>query len=374
MSEPEASEPMAHSAPERLPAAPEEIDAAWLTTALAPRYPGVRVADVEVVEIRQVTNCHSFLRIRYDEPAGAPEAVFAKLPPIDPKRRDVVLRSEMGTKEVAFYTRLAPSLPGIRKPDVHVALADPSDLTFVMLMEDLDLAGCRIPDGTWGLSPDAAARALEDLADLHVRFEDPARRRAEVPWAPLARDGRPPGLGLLRYGLDHHRDKLSDTFAWATETYLAHPEELIALWADGPGPHTVVHGDPHIGNLFDDHGRTGFLDWGVINVTTPIRDAGYLLTMAMQPEDRRPNEEALLRHYLDVRRAKGGAPIGFDEAWATHRLHALYCVPAACQIVTFPEDAPPRRKVFAAAFLARVEAALEDLDVRGAVRDATGWR
>src|SRR4029079_16542310 len=186
-----------------------------------------------------------------------------------------------------------------------------------------------------------AAVALEELADLHVRFEDPARREREVPWAPLARDGKPTGLGLLRYGLDHHRDKLSDLFAWATETYLAHPEEYIALWAHGPGPHTVNHGDPHLGNLFDDHGRVGFLDWGVINVTTPIRDAGYFIRMAMQVEDRRAHERValrsehrgaqereLLRHYLDVRAALGGAPIAFDDAWLAHRLHSLYCVPA----------------------------------------------
>jgi hypothetical protein len=358
---------------DRIPSGPDDIDPEWLTAALAPRFPGVRVAEVAVVEVRQVTNCHSFLAIRYDEPAGAPAAMFAKMAPLDPVRRAVILESRMGTNEVDFYARLAPKLPGIRKPDVYVARKDDEELTFVMLMEDLVGAGCRIPDGTWGITPDAAAVALEELADLHVRFEDPARRQAEVPWARLARDGKPPGLGLLRYGLDHHRDKLSDTFAWATETYLAHPEELIALWANGPAPHTVNHGDPHLGNLFDDHGRVGFLDWGVINVTTPIRDAGYFLTMAMQVEDRRAHERDLLRHYLDARKSKGGQEISFEEAWTTHRLHALYCVPAACQIVTFPEDAPPRRRVFAAAFLARVEAALEDLEVRAAVREATGW-
>jgi hypothetical protein len=357
----------------RIPSGPEDVDAEWLTAALAPRFPGVRVAAVEVAEVRQVTNCHSFLDIRYDEQAGAPDHVFGKMAPLRPDRREVVLQSRMGTKEVDFYTRLATRLPGIRKPDVYVAAKDDDDLTFVMLMEDLVRNGCRIPDGTWGITADQAAVALEELADLHVRFEDPARRQAEVPWAPLARDGKPPGQGLLRYGLDHHRDKLSDLFAWATETYLAHPEECIALWANGPGPHTVNHGDPHIGNLFDDHGRVGFLDWGVINVTTPIRDAGYILTMAMQPEDRRAHERELMRHYLDARKLKGGAEIGFDEAWMTHRLHALYTVPAACQIVTFPEDAPPRRQVFAAAFLARVEAALEDLEVRDAIRTATGW-
>jgi len=120
-------------------------------------------------------------------------------------------------------------------------------------------------------------------------------------------------------------------------------------------------------------GRTGFLDWGVINVTTPLRDASYFVNMAMQVEDRRTHEEDLLRHYLDARRALGGEPIGWDEAWQAHRLHALYCVVAACSIVTFPTDAPERRRIFADAFLARVEAAIEDLeslDALGAAREA----
>jgi hypothetical protein len=347
---------------DRLPSTPSEIDPAWLTDSLAPRYPDARVTEVEVREVRQVTNTHALLTVHYRGPTDAPREMFCKLPPLDPERREVIARSQMGPKEVLFYTRLAPMFPGIRVPDVYVAQHDPTDQSFVMLMEDLVSSGCRIPDGTWGIEPDAAARALEDLADLHVRFEEPARREAEVPWAPLAKDGRAPGLGLLQYGLDNHRDKLSDGFARAAELYIDRHAELIALWASGPGPSTIVHGDPHTGNLFVDNGRVGFLDWGVINVTTPIRDAGYFITMAMQIEDRRAHEEDLLRHYLEVRTAKGGAPISFDDAWLAHRLHALYCVPAACQIVTFPENATPARRVFAAGFLARVEAALADLD------------
>jgi hypothetical protein len=300
--------------------------------------------------------------------------MFCKLPPLDPQRREVIARSQMGPREVLFYTRLAPTLPGIRVPDVYVAQHDPDDQSFVMLMEDLATSGCRVPDGTWGIAPDAMALALEDLADLHVRFEDPARRAAEAPWAPLATDGRAPGLGLLQFGLDNHRDKLSDGFARAAEVYIDRHAELITRWAEGPGPATVVHGDPHLGNLFDDHGRVGFLDWGVINVTTPIRDAGYFINMAMQVEDRRANEVDLLRHYLAARSAKGGATIAFDDAWLAHRLHALYCVPAACQIVTFPENATPARRVFAAAFLARVEAALDDLDPLAALDEVAGRR
>ena len=38
------------------------------------------------------------------------------------------------------------------------------------MLEDLADTGCDVPDGTWGISPDSAAAALEDLAELHVRF------------------------------------------------------------------------------------------------------------------------------------------------------------------------------------------------------------
>ncbi len=44
-----------------------------------------------------------------------------------------------------------------------------------------------------------------------------------------------------------------------------------------------------------------------------------------------------------------------------------YTVPACCQIVTFPVDAIESRRVFAAAFLSRAEAALADLEARKAV-------
>ncbi len=40
------------------------------------------------------------------------------------------------------------------------------------------------------------------------------------------------------------------------------------------------------------------------------------------------------------------------------------------QVVTFPQGAGPARRLFADAFLARSQAALDDLDALGAVREA----
>jgi hypothetical protein len=55
-----------------------------------------------------------------------------------------------------------------------------------------------------------------------------------------------------------------------------------------------------------------------------------------------------------------------------HRIQAAYSVPASCQIVMFPENTGAARSTFAQAFLARGEAALEDLEVREALREVAG--
>ena len=90
--------------------------------------------------------------------------------------------------------------------------------------------------------------------------------------------------------------------------------------------------------------------------------------MSLSVEDRREHERDLLRHYLELRKRHGGSEIGFDDGWRAHRLQSSYLVPASSQIVTFPEDATQRRKIFAAAFLERAEAAIQDLEVRDALR------
>ena len=81
---------------------------------------------------------------------------------------------------VAAVGALSGDSERIAYTEVHVAVHDPADESFVLLMEDLDQRGCKVPDGTWGIDPDAAAIALTELAELHVRFEDPARRAADL--------------------------------------------------------------------------------------------------------------------------------------------------------------------------------------------------
>jgi hypothetical protein len=351
---------------EHLPARPDDIDATWLTRALAERHPGVQVKDVEVIDSHELTNTRARLQNSYEEPAGAPTAMFCKLLPLDPSRRDAIAQTGMGRFEVLFYSSLASTV-SMRVPATYVTRHDDRDGSFILLIEDLVATGCRVSDGTWGVPLDSAAGALEDLAHLHLRFIDPARRAAEAAWVPSTTRGGEYGAVLLREALTHHRDRLSDDFAAISEIYIDRRDDLQALWQTEPK--TVIHGDTHIGNLFFDQRRTGFLDWGVIKVSTPMRDVSYFLTMALSIDDRRTHERELLHHYLDIWNSGSGIEITFDEAWLAHRIHAAFNVPASCQIVTFPPVSEARR-VFSEAFLARAEASIQDLESRAALHDA----
>ncbi len=358
-----------------LPVEPADVTPEWLGEALGERFPGVSVASVEVLEIHDGTNSNARLRVVYDAPCEVdaprqlPEIFFLKLPPSDPAVRERINRTGMGRREALFYQSLAELVP-MRVPYPYVARFDEVSGAFVLLIEDLDSTGCTLPDTVAALSFEQASLAMRDYAALHVRYEDGARREREAGWVERMPGGSDFGSTMLQYGLDHHRDRLTDAFAELSKLYIERQSAIEDVWDRGTV--TVLQGDSHIGNLFEDHGRVGFLDWGLIQLGTPLRDVGYFITMALSPASRREHERELIERYLAERRELGGAPIAFDDAWLLYRVHASYFVPAACPLVLFPEDATPERKRISAAFLERSECAIEDLDARGALREVAG--
>ncbi|MFO0688589.1 MAG: phosphotransferase [Myxococcota bacterium] len=353
-----------------LPSDASGLTPAWMSHALAASHPGVRVASVEVLDATERTNHHLRLGLAYDVRAGAPETLFCKLPPRDPEHRARIGAAGMGAREVHFYREVAPGL-SMRVPTCpHAALAE--DGGFVMLLEDLAAKGCAISDGSWAIPGRLAGPAIEELAELHVRCEDPARLAAVSSWA-TSRRGPVPEFVLrtLRHVVDHRGDVLSDAYLEVARLYLDHPEKIDAAWEAGVGPKTLIHGDTHIGNLFLDGDRVGFLDWGMTKIGTPVRDVGFFLTMGLESDDRRRDERALIEHYLDARRRLGGQPIAFDDFWLAHRIEAAYTVIASFLSLVPPYDTEARR-MFTTNFRGRAMAALDDLDTVGALRSLVG--
>ena len=107
------------------------------------------------------------------------------------------------------------------------------------------------------------------------------------------------------FALDQHRERIGDLFAELSELYIEKNEDPARALARGSGaadgrPRRRAHRQP----VPTTPGRTGFLDWGIICASTPLRDVSYFLCMALSVEDRRARERDLLRYYLGS--ARGG--------------------------------------------------------------------
>lgn len=354
-----------------MPSDPRHLEADWLTEVLAPHHPGVRVADVAVLTERGSTNHHVRYGVTYDEQADAPDTLFAKMASLDPAHRMAIGATGMGAREARFYDEVADGLD-MRIPTSYFA-ATGDDGEFLLLLEDLAAADCRFSDGIEGISADLIAGGLTDLAAMHVRFEDPAQLDAVRPWVEARKASSPEfTVPMLRQVIDEHADVLSPAYIAVAEMYIEDHAAVLATWESGR--RTLDHGDTHIGNVFIDEGadggpRVGFLDWGLLTVSPPMRDVSYFLTMAMSTDERRVHQEELLRHYLDARRAFGGSDISWDEAWQTHRVDAAYTVLASFLSLVPPYNGEDQR-AFSDAFRNRAIAALDDLETVDALRAA----
>lgn len=349
-----------------LPTRPEEFGAAWLTAALAPRFPGVVVQGLDWEPLRVGTNCNARLKPRYTEPAGAPASLFVKLPPQDETQRLLVKGTGMAAREVDFYRHLAAVVP-LRAPEPYYAASDPATGDFVILIEDLAEGGCRFLEGGTGVSLDFARQAMQDLAALHAAFAGGSGRSEALAWV------QPPvrmpeyGAGMLSVGLASRREEMSPAFAELAELYVELNDPIHDAWERGEP--CLLHGDTHLANLFDDAGRPGFLDWGLISWGPGMRDVTYFLCMSLSVEDRRGHERSLIEAYLAALAEAGAAAPSFDEAWALHRLHASYTVPAAAPAVL---REPPELASYLRDFLERANAAVTDLEAVPALRAAIG--
>jgi hypothetical protein len=342
-----------------IPADASDLTPAWLSAVL-----GAEVVGVEVLDQAFATNQRVRIALEYAEEGAGPASLFGKLAPVDPAHRAMIGSTGMAEREAEFYADVAPVID-LRVPRPYFAATGDGDV-FTLLLEDLSVIGCAFSDGEWGVTADAAAPALEELARFHARFADAAERADVAPW--LARPEPDMDITpLLRMVLDQNGNAVSAAYTAVGELYIQHRNRIHEIW--NAGPQTFIHGDTHIGNVFLDAGRVGFHDWGLARVSTPLRDVSYFLTMSVDPDERRKAERHLLRGYLDALRAAGGPEIGFDEAWSVHRVQAGYTV-VATFLAFMPSYAGADGQGLGKDLLRRSQLALEDLEVVDAMRAA----
>jgi len=350
----------------QLPSAAEDLTATWLSEAL-----GTEVTGVEVLDHAFATNQRARIGIRYaatdDGPGAGPASLFVKLAPLDPAHRQMIGATGMGEREAQFFSDVAGGLD-LLVPSCPFAASEGD--RFVLLLEDLTVRDCEFFPRMQGVGADAAAVALEDLARFHARFESQAERDRVAPWLRTpSRRMSEATAGLMRMVLDANAERLSPTYTAIGELYEQHHAWFDEVWHAGPP--TFIHGDLHVGNVYLDAGRVGFVDWGLSRTSTHLRDVSYFLTMSVDVEVRRAHQRELLQGYVDALRAAGGHDYSFAEAWAAHRLQASYTV-VATFLAYMPSYASGDGVALGDNLLMRANAAIEDLEVVDAVRAALG--
>jgi hypothetical protein len=308
---------MTRNAP--LPAVPDEVTPAWLTTVLRGagvlRTAAVTAVDWEVIgEEQGFTGVVARLCARYsggDPGATVPTTFVAKFPTASrtwlPAYRAAQERNTASARwryqrcarEVSFYREIAPHGPALAPRNYFGAADDPSGRV-VLLLEDV--GGARTGDVLAGCSPVEAARVLDAMAPFHAYWWE----RADAPaWLP-------------EWSGDHHTRQ--QTYAQRVEPFLDRfgaslpPPVRAAVEALRHGyarvlsaldraPATVIHADLHLDNVLfvpaDAERPVVVLDWQSVAKGAAAVDLAFFLVGSLAPDDRRMAEEGLLRRYYE---------------------------------------------------------------------------
>ncbi len=357
-----------------LPVEVSDVTPEWLGAVL-----GVEVTGVEVLDRHSGTTGRARVGVTYaSDEGGSPTSVFVKLPPFDEQQRAFVSAAGLGVAEALFYRDLAKEIT-LRIPGVHYSAVD-DDNRYVMVIEDLTADNCRFPRpgdddvAEWGGS------LVEELAALHAPYWDSSRLQdgGDLVWVTNGgRTGRnvPKGSGggYIGMALEQFGDEMGPTFRRLAELYVANTARIMEATLDEGTP-TLIHGDPHLGNLFietDDAGRdrVGFLDWAMLDRRTGMRDVSYVLCNSIPAEIRREHERDWVARYLATL-ATLGVSLDADTAWEQYRLYAVYSWVSATSTAAVGNRWQAAK--VGQGGMRRATAAIEDLDTVAILEDRLG--
>lgn len=314
----------------------DELTAAWMTDALRVQYPDVEVTSLHRGDVRHGSESTVRVMLGYNR-AGherqLPATMYVK-GQLSSRTTEGIL-GPMTHTEARFFQDVAPLLPGLNIPTCYFASVD-GDRQSTIVMEDLFARNATLGAAGTTVSPATAYRMAEQFAQLHALWFD-APELDTVDW--LA------GSSARDVDLDRMAAEETGIFGsfkegwWARRTQLPHCEFLPAELVDrtvvkhalvnkyrveGALPQCLIHGDPHLGNMFfDPDGTPGLYDWSPM-VGRWGDDLNYAIVGSLSVDDRREHEQPILRHYLHHLGLRGGPIIPWDEAWLSWRRQTIH--------------------------------------------------
>lgn len=321
----------------KLPHTRDGIDAAWLTSMLANRHPGIVVEGMEVVQLFDSHTTKMRIRVRLNEigrAAGIPENLCLKS-----NWSGMFGEVDICAIEALFYETLAPHLQVPTATCFYADWDNDGSGQGLVVLEDLIDRGGFFGHSTQHAGIESVATALKGLAKLHGSLWNSDRiSEASAPWLQTS----------MRTPVDH--DQIKIMWHWVGENlkdpkfraiaprhYLDDPQRVVRAYAAlveyeraFQAPYCVILGDCHQGNTYVlPNGERLWLDWQLVRRGRPWRDVSYFMIGSLTTEERRAHERDLLALYRDALVATGADDvIGLDEVWEQYRRWPMYGVQA----------------------------------------------
>ncbi|MBI3158160.1 MAG: phosphotransferase [Chloroflexi bacterium] len=255
----------------RVPETLAGVTPAWLSTAL-----GAPVESVMAEDARATTADAARLQLTY-----APGA-----PPDLPTR--VFFKASQRRNETLFYQQVAPHMPDAPLLPVLVAGYNDEQERGYALFPDVSETHAD-GEGMGGVPDEMKDAAFLALADIHARWWGKT-----APLAPLAEDIY---AFVFRVALDGYAAFAEAAGEALTAETAALYGRLLAGWPFpalaqrlAAAPLTVVHGDPHYGNLLlprQPGGGLLWVDWAVWHINLAASDVAYMLDWHVESDMRR---------------------------------------------------------------------------------------
>lgn len=309
----------------------QQITASWLTSMLANRYPGIVVESMQTIEVRNGHTTKLRLQLAFNEvgkQAKIPEQLCIKA-----NWSEGFDSGDICELEARFYYYIRENL-NIPAPACYYTDWDGDGSgQGMVVMEDLAIDGGVFGHSTQHIGVDAVAHALEGLAQLHGAWwgSDKLQR---YDWLQTSMQttvdceqlrqlwsfsqlniAKPEYQRILPAWLLEDEQRLERAF-----------DKLVAYEQAQTGPMCVVHGDAHIGNSYlRPNGERLWIDWQLVRKGHPWRDITYFMLGTLTIDERRTEEQRLLKLYLDVLRSTGAEQVlTDDQAMQQYRRWPIY--------------------------------------------------
>ena len=305
--------------PNKLPAHPSQITAAWLGSVLE-----VDISSVSVDAIGTGQTAATYrVTPTYARQSDSPRSLIAKLPS---QRQDVRERVTLGYRaEHAFYTRVADTVC-IPLPQVYHCDIASDGSEFVLLLSDLDPAVQG--DQIRGCNHTEARLAVEALAGLHgPRWCDPGWLSFDGVTMPKADPDVARGMGQLAHtALETTLSGLAERISAQDRSTLTESADLVEGWLGiNSERFALLHGDYRLDNLLFDPDKTSVtvVDWQTITVGLPARDLAYFLGTSLDSDLREATEPDLVNAYHRRLLDHGVTDYSAAECWNDYRIGML---------------------------------------------------